>query len=76
MTHSHKHHSVLLGGDDTFCSLMFMSVKLVIERHKPIHLARELPLGVTPNHMANVIECNRETTRTLKKNLKKEIYKI
>ena len=37
--------------------------------HEPNHLARELSLGVTPNHMANVIECNGELARTRKNNL-------
>ena len=48
---------------------MFLSLKLVIGRHEPNHLAREIPLGVTPNHMANMIECNGETARTHKNNL-------
>ena len=65
-----QNHFVLLGGNDTFPRLMFLSLKLVIGRHEPNHLARELPLGVTPNHMANVIECNGETGRTRKNNLK------
>ena len=55
---------------------MFLSLKLVIGRHEPIHLARELSLGVTPNHMANVIECNGETTRTRKNNLNKRSKNI
>ena len=66
---SHKNHFVLLGGNGTFPRLMFLSLKLVIGRHKPNQLARQLTLGVTPNHMANVIECNREMTRTCKTNL-------
>ena len=45
---------------------MFLSLKLVIRRHEPNHLSRELPLGVTPKYMANVIECNGETARTRK----------
>ena len=48
---------------------MFLSLKQLIGRHEPTHIARELPLGVTPNHMANVIECNGETTRTRKNDL-------
>ena len=55
---------------------MFLLLKLVIGRHEPNHLARELSLGVTPKNMANMIECNGETTRTCKNNLKKEINKI
>ena len=70
MTHSHKHHCVLLGVNGTFPRLMFLSLMLVIGRHEPNNLARELPLGVTPNHMAYVTECNRETARTHKNNLK------
>ena len=31
--------------------------------------SKRLSLGVTPNHMANVIQCNREQARTLKNNL-------
>ena len=58
-------------GNNTFPSPMFLSLKLVIGRHEPDHLARELPLGVTPNHMANVIECNGETARTHKNNINK-----
>ena len=65
MTRSHKHLSVLLGGNGTFPRIMFLSLNLVIGRQEPNHLARELPLGFTPNHMANVIECNGETTRTI-----------
>ena len=70
MTRNHKHLYVLLGGNGTFPRLMFLSLKLVIGRHEPNHLARELPLGVTPNHMANVIECNGETARTRNNNIK------
>ena len=64
-----KSNFVLLGGNGTFPRLMFLSLKLVIGRHEPNHLARELPLGVTNNHMANMIECNGETARTRKNNL-------
>ena len=63
----------LFGCNDTFPRPMLLSLKLVIGRHEPNHLARELPLGVTRKHMANVIECNRETKRTLKNNLNKRL---
>ena len=69
-TRSHKNHFVILGGNGTFPRLMFLSLKLVIRRHEPNHLARELSLGVTPNHIANVIECNGETSRKSKENIK------
>ena len=69
VTRSHKNHFVLLGGNGTFPRLMFLSLKLVIGRHEPNHLARELSLGITPNHMAKVIECNEEMARTRKNNL-------
>src|SRR3954468_7841761 len=61
-THKYKHRCFLPGGNNTFPSLMFLSLKLVIRGLNP-QSSIKLPLGVPIYHLAKVIKSNGEHTR-------------
>src|SRR4051812_33353615 len=58
-THRYKHRCFPLGGNNTSPSRMFLSLKLDIGGLNP-QSRKMLPLGVTINHLAKVINGNEE----------------
>src|SRR3954469_17527755 len=61
-TRKYKHHCFPPGGNNTSPSLMFLSLKLDIRGLNP-QSSITLPLGVTINHLAKVINRNGEHAR-------------
>src|SRR3954466_408825 len=67
-TRRYKHRCLTPGGNKTSPSLMFLSLKLDIRGLKS-QSSITLPLGVTINHLAKVININGEHARITHQNL-------
>src|SRR3954466_2132962 len=61
-THGYKHRCFIPGGNITYPSLMFLSLKLDIRGLNP-QSSITLPLGVATKYLAKVRYCNREHAR-------------
>src|SRR3954462_1780721 len=66
-TRKYKHRCFIPGGNNTYPSLMFLSLKLDIKGLNP-QSSITLPLGVATNHLAKVKYDNGESCKNLLKN--------
>ena len=66
MTRGHEHHCFIPNGNNTFPSLMFLSLKLVITGLNP-QSSITLPLGVPIYYLSKAIKSNGEHARIVNK---------